>query len=216
MHAVESDPRVPAKLENLMLEMRGICKDYGSLRAARGIDVKVGRGQILGLLGENGAGKSTLMKILFGIVRPDAGKIFFKGRELTGHTPKDAIAVGIGMIHQHFMLVDAMTVTENVMLGWNELGHPVRAQQCAKLIVDASRTYGLEVDPDAKVGQLSYGSRQRVEIVKSIIRGADLLVLDEPTSNLSPRKLSNFSTSCDSFENRESRLFSFRTSLVRF
>lgn len=75
MHAVESDPRVPAKLENLMLEMRGICKDYGSLRAARGIDVKVGRGQILGLLGENGAGKSTLMKILFGIVRPDAGKI---------------------------------------------------------------------------------------------------------------------------------------------
>jgi simple sugar transport system ATP-binding protein len=119
-------------------------------------------------------------------VRPDAGKIFFKGRELTGHTPKDAIAVGIGMIHQHFMLVDAMTVTENVMLGWNELGHPVRAQQCAKLIVDASRTYGLEVDPDAKVGQLSYGSRQRVEIVKSIIRGADLLVLDEPTSNLSP------------------------------
>jgi simple sugar transport system ATP-binding protein len=109
-----------------------------------------------------------------------------------------------------------MTVTENVALGWNELGHPVRAQQCAKLIVDASRTYGLEVDPDAKVGQLSYGSRQRVEIVKSIIRGADLLVLDEPTSNLSPRKLSNFSTSCDSFENRESRLFSFRTSLVRF
>jgi simple sugar transport system ATP-binding protein len=186
MHAVESDSRVPTELEDPMLEMRGICKNYGSLRAVRSIDVTVARGQILGLLGENGAGKSTLMKILFGIVRPDAGKIFFKGRELTGHTPKDAIAVGIGMIHQHFMLVDAMTVTENVMLGWNELGHPVRAQQCAKLIVDASRTYGLEVDPDAKVGQLSYGSRQRVEIVKSIIRGADLLVLDEPTSNLSP------------------------------
>lgn len=169
-----------------MLRMHGICKDYGPVCANRGIDLTVGQGQIVGLLGENGAGKSTLMKILFGIVRPDAGKITFKGRELSGHTPRDAIAAGIGMIHQHFMLVDAMTVTENVMLGWKSTAQRIRPIECAELIRNASRTYGLEVDPDAKVGELSYGRRQRVEIVKAIICGAELLVLDEPTSNLSP------------------------------
>ncbi len=172
-----------------MLEMRGITKTYGALRAVHGVDVNVARGRVLGLLGENGAGKSTLMKILFGIVRPDAGRITFKGQELTGHTPKDAIAAGIGMIHQHFMLVDAMTVTENVMLGWNKTARKPRVSECAKLITDASKNYGLEVDPNAEVGQLSYGRRQRVEIVKAIIRGADLLVLDEPTSNLSPAEV---------------------------
>ena len=170
--------------------MHGICKDYGSVRAIRGIDLTVAQGQIVGLLGENGAGKSTLMKILFGIVRPDAGTITFNGRELSGHMPRDAIAAGIGMIHQHFMLVDAMTVTENVMLGWKGTAQRLGAPQCAELIRNASRTYGLEVDPDARVGELPYGRRQRVEIVKAIIRGADLLVLDEPTSNLSPPEVS--------------------------
>jgi len=169
-----------------LLRMHGICKDYGPIRANRGIELTVAQGQIVGLLGENGAGKSTLMKILFGIVRPDAGKITFKGRELSGHTPRDAIAAGIGMIHQHFMLVDAMTVTENVMLAWKSTAKRLRPLQCAELIRNASRIYGLEVDPDAKVGELPYGRRQRVEIVKAIICGADLLVLDEPTSNLSP------------------------------
>ena len=169
-----------------MLKMHGICKNYGSVRAIHGIDLTVARGNILGLLGENGAGKSTLMKILFGIVRADAGTISFNDRELSGHTPRDAIAAGIGMIHQHFMLVDAMTVAENVMLGWKGTDQQISASQCAKLILEASKKYGLEVDPDATVGQLPYGRRQRVEIVKAIIRGADLLVLDEPTSNLSP------------------------------
>ena len=169
-----------------MLRMHGICKDYGPVRANRGIDLTVAQGQIVGLLGENGAGKSTLMKILFGIVRPDSGKITFKGRELSGHTPRDAIAAGIGMIHQHFMLVNAMTVTENVMLGWKSTAQRLRPIQCAELIRNASRTYGLEVDPDAWVGELPYGRRQRVEIVKAIMCGAELLVLDEPTSNLSP------------------------------
>jgi simple sugar transport system ATP-binding protein len=166
--------------------MHGICKGYGPVCANRGIDLTVAQGQIVGLVGENGAGKSTLMKILFGIVQPDAGKITFKSRELSGHTPRDAIAAGIGMIHQHFMLVDAMTVTENVMLGWKSTAQRLRPIQCAELIRDASRTYGLEVDPDATIGELPYGRRQRVEIVKAIIFGAELLVLDEPTSNLSP------------------------------
>ena len=173
-----------------MLDMQGICKDFGSVRAVRGIDLCVSRGQIVGLLGENGAGKSTLMKILFGIVQPDAGKIMFNGRELSKHTPRDAIAAGIGMIHQHFMLVDAMSVTENVMLGWRGTARPFGIPQCAELIRKANTTYGLEVDPDAKVGNLPFGRRQRVEIVKAIVHGADLFVLDEPTSNLSPSEVS--------------------------
>jgi len=102
---------------NALLEMRGISKSYGPVHANIGIDLTVTAGSIVGLLGENGSGKSTLMKILFGMIAPDGGGIIFKGRELSGHSPGDAIAAGIGMIHQHFMLVDAMTVAENVMLG---------------------------------------------------------------------------------------------------
>jgi len=105
-----------------MLEMRGICKRYGSVRANHNIDLTVPQGQILGLLGENGSGKTTLMKVLFGMVRAEAGTVSFKGKQLIGHSPRDAIAAGIGMIHQQFMLVDAMTVSENVMLGWGLAG----------------------------------------------------------------------------------------------
>src|SRR5215831_4852824 len=169
-----------------MLEMRGIAKSYGAVRANRGIDLTVGAGKIVGLLGENGSGKSTLMKVLFGMVRPDAGTIAFKGQPLARHSPGDAIAAGIGMIHQHFMLVDAMTVTENVMLGWDRAGRWLRPREIASLIRTASTTYGLELDPHAVVGELPFGLRQRVEIMKLILRGADLLILDEPTSNLSP------------------------------
>src|SRR5438552_11657924 len=101
-----------------MLRMTGISKSFGSVRANRDIDLAVPAGRIVGLLGENGSGKTTLMNILFGMVRPDAGVVEFRGRPLTGHTPREALAAGIAMIHQHFMLVPAMTVTENVMLGW--------------------------------------------------------------------------------------------------
>jgi simple sugar transport system ATP-binding protein len=169
-----------------MLEMRGICKRYGEVRANRNIDLEVPRGQILGLLGENGSGKTTLMKVLFGIVKADAGTIEFKGKRLDRHTPADAIEAGIGMIHQQFMLVDAMTVAENVMLGWADAGQWLRTREIAQLIRRASQTYGLDLDPNAVVGDLSLGRRQRVEIVKAILRGAELLILDEPTSNLSP------------------------------
>jgi simple sugar transport system ATP-binding protein len=169
-----------------MLEMRGICKRYGSVRANRNIDLTVPPGKIVGLLGENGSGKSTLMKVLFGIVRADAGSISYKGRNLTDHSPRDALAAGIGMIHQHFTLVEAMTVTENVMLGWSRAGRWLRPREIAELIASANRTYGLDIDPHAIVRKLPYGARQRVEIMKAILRGADLLVLDEPTSNLSP------------------------------
>jgi general nucleoside transport system ATP-binding protein len=169
-----------------MLEMRGISKRYGSVDANRHIDLTVPHGRIVGLLGENGSGKTTLMKVLFGMVRADAGTITFKGKELRDHSPRDAIAAGIGMIHQQFMLVDAMTVSENVMLGWARAGEWLRTGEIAQLIRNASATYGLDLEPDAVVGELPFGRRQRVEIVKAILRGADLLVLDEPTSNLSP------------------------------
>ncbi|WP_183044340.1 ABC transporter ATP-binding protein [Pseudorhodoplanes sinuspersici] len=172
-----------------MLEMRGICKTYGTVRANRNIDLDVAAGRIVGLLGENGSGKSTLMKVLFGIVAVDAGTITFKGKPLIAHNPRTAIAAGLGMIHQHFTLVDAMTVTENVMLGWDRAGHWLRPIEIAELIRTTSRTYGLDLDPDAIVGDLPHGQRQRVEIVKVILRGAELLILDEPTSNLSPPEI---------------------------
>jgi general nucleoside transport system ATP-binding protein len=172
-----------------LLEMRGIAKSFGAVRANDGIDLDVAGGQILGLLGENGSGKTTLMKVLFGMVRPDAGRIVFRGTELSGHDPKQAIALGIGMVHQQFMLVESMTVAENVMLGWERAGRWLAAAAIANEIRETSRRYGLDLDPDARVGDLSLGRRQRVEILKAILRGAELLILDEPTSNLSPPEI---------------------------
>jgi general nucleoside transport system ATP-binding protein len=169
-----------------MLEMEGICKRYGAVRANEGVNLSAAPKQIVGLLGENGSGKSTLMKILYGMVRPDAGAIRFKGQALSGHAPRDAIRAGIGMIHQHFMLVEAMTVVENVMLGWEKAGAWLQEREVAELIRSTSQEYGLDLDPQAVVGDLSFGKRQRLEIVKALLRGAELLVLDEPTSNLSP------------------------------
>ena len=169
-----------------MLRMHGITKSYGSVRANLGIDLVVPPRRIVGLLGENGSGKTTLMNILFGMVRPDAGTISVHDRLLVRHSPREAIAAGIGMIHQHFMLVPAMTVTENVMLGWEAVGRWLRPAGIAAQIRTASAAYGLDLDPDALVGTLPLGLQQRVEIVKAILRGAELLILDEPTSSLSP------------------------------
>ncbi len=169
-----------------ILEMRGITKSYGRVRANAGIDLDVEAGQIVGLLGENGSGKSTLMKVLFVMVEPDAGGIVYKGRELSGHNPRAALAAGIGMVHQHFMLVEAMTVVENVMLGWEAAGRWLAQHRIAVEIRETSARFGLDLDPDATVGTLSLGRRQRVEILKALMRGVDLLILDEPTSNLTP------------------------------
>jgi ABC-type uncharacterized transport system ATPase subunit len=166
--------------------LHGIVKNYGAVCANRGIDLIVLESQVVGLLGENGSGKSTLMKVLFGMIRPDGGRVIFRGKALVDHTPRMAIAAGIGMIHQHFTLVDAMTVTENVMLGWDQAGVVLRPAAIAQRIEEASQTYGLAVNPRDVVAQLSFGQRQRVEIVKAILRGSKLLILDEPTSNLSP------------------------------
>jgi simple sugar transport system ATP-binding protein len=166
--------------------MHGIVKNYCAVRANRGIDLIVGERRVVGLLGENGSGKTTLMKVLFGMIRPDSGTVVFQGNKLVDHTPRMAIAAGIGMIHQHLTLVDAMTVTENIMLGWDHAGVFLKPGDIARKIEEASRTYGLAVNPGDVVAKLSFGQRQRVEIVKVILRGSKLLVLYEPTSNLSP------------------------------
>ena len=172
-----------------LLEMRGIVRCFGAVRANDGIDLDVKRGEILGLLGENGSGKSTLMKVLFGMLPPDAGSIAFKGRELSGHRPAEAMAAGLAMIHQHFMLVEAMSVVDNVMLGWAEAGRVLRRAAMAARVRDASARFGLDLDPDARVAELPLGRRQRIEILKAILRDADLLILDEPTSNLAPAEV---------------------------
>ena len=169
--------------------MRGIVRCFGAVRANDAIDLDVARGQVVGLLGENGSGKSTLMKVLFGMLPPDAGSILFRGRKLSGHRPGEAMAAGLAMIHQHFMLVDAMRVVDNVMLGWEAAGRVLRRAEVAERVRTASRRFGLDLDPDARVADLSLGRRQRVEILKAILRDAELLILDEPTSNLAPSEV---------------------------
>ena len=170
------------------LELQGITKRFGSLVANDHIDLSIVPGAIHALLGENGAGKTTLMNILYGLTQPDEGTILADGKPLTIHSPKDAIAAGIGMVHQHFMLVPVFTVAENVTLGDEEtraLGLLDRRRMRRK-VRDLSERYGLRVDPDALTGDLPVGVQQRVEILKALVRDAQVLILDEPTAVLTP------------------------------
>ncbi|MCZ2128024.1 MAG: ABC transporter ATP-binding protein [Anaerolineales bacterium] len=174
-----------------VLELRGITKRFPGVLANDNISITLREGKILALLGENGAGKSTLMNVLYGLYQPDEGQILVRGKEVQIHGPNDAIAQGIGMVHQHFMLVPVMTVTENVMLGVEPTKHGVFLDQekVAKRIREISDEYGLEVDPDAYVGDLPVGIQQRVEIIKVLYRHADILILDEPTAVLTPQEV---------------------------
>ena len=171
------------------LDMRGIVKRFPGVLASDHVDFDVRTGEIHALLGENGAGKSTLMKILYGLYQPDEGEIWLNDQPVTIHSPTDAIARGIGMIHQHFMLVDTLTVCENVALGLSSQRGPLtdlsRVEARIRELADA---YGLAVNPRAPVWTLSVGERQRVEILKALYRGAALLVLDEPTAVLTPQE----------------------------
>ena len=169
------------------IRMEGIDKTFGSVRANRGASLEVKSGEIHALVGENGAGKSTLMKILGGLQKPDAGKMEVNGRDVTGWSTSDAIGSGIGVVHQHFMLVPTLTVAENIVLGM-EPRNGLRFDY-AKAVADVqklSAETGLAVSADAKVADLSVGEAQRVEILKTLYRGAKILVLDEPTAVLSP------------------------------
>ncbi len=170
-----------------LLEMRGITKRFPGVLANDSVAFDVQAGEIHALLGENGAGKSTLMKILFGLYAPDSGEVFLDGEPSRVRSPATAIAAGIGMIHQHFMLVPTLTVTENVALGLrsHRKGRPDLAGVRAR-IIELSQTYGLDIQPDTYLWQLAVGERQRVEIIKALLRDARLLVLDEPTAVLTP------------------------------
>jgi simple sugar transport system ATP-binding protein len=168
--------------------MRSISKSFGGNYANRDIDFAVAPGEIVGLLGENGAGKTTLMNILYGLYRPDSGSIHVGGKPIRLNGPRDAIRHGIGMVHQHFMLVQNATVGENVALGYDRAPFFFPRRAIAAKLAEFGKTFGLTVDPDAAVWQLSAGEQQRVEIVKALLYGAELRILDEPTSVLTPQE----------------------------
>ena len=170
--------------------MRDIVKRFGNFTANDGIQLTVHKGEIHAILGENGAGKSTLMNQLYGLIKPTSGDILVNGKKVDMNNPKDAIDVGIGMVHQHFMLVQPFTVTENIVLGTEpRKGIRLDMETARKNVVEISEKYGLSIDPDAKIEDISVGMQQRVEILKALYRGADILILDEPTSSLTPQEI---------------------------
>ena len=174
------------KIRQLALE--GISKSFGEVAANRAIDLTVRSGEIVGLLGENGAGKTTLMNILYGLYQPDSGTISINGEPVSIRSPKDSIGLGIGMVHQHFMLVQNHTVAENVSMAYAGRRAFFPAQQAARLLEAFRVKYRLEIKPDRLIWQLSAGEQQRVEIAKLLVNRADLLIMDEPTSVLSPKE----------------------------
>jgi ABC-type uncharacterized transport system ATPase subunit len=175
----------------MKVELRGITKRFPGVVACDGVDLSVDSGEVHALLGENGAGKSTLMNILFGLYRPDEGEILLNGQPLRARSPADAIAAGIGMVHQHFMLVPVFTVAENVMLGVEPTGRfgSIQRHEAHERVADLSERYGLAVDPDATIEDLPVGVQQRVEILKALYRDARCLILDEPTAVLTPPEI---------------------------
>lgn len=178
------------KKDRIVLEMQHISKQFPNVLANEDVSIHLNEGEIISLLGENGAGKSTLMNVLYGLYRPTSGKIILKGEEVEFSSPKDAIAKGLGMVHQHFMLIDTLTVTENIILG-SEPGKAgvINYKSARKEVAELSKKYHLDVDPDALISNLPVGLQQRVEILKALYRKASILILDEPTAVLTPHEV---------------------------
>ncbi len=172
-----------------VVEMRGIVKRFPGVLANDHVDFTLASGEIHALLGENGAGKSTLMNVLAGLYKQDGGVIKVKGHPVTFSSPRDAIKAGIGMVHQHFMLVPSQTVTENVLLGLDDPRFLMRLSEYDSKIAELGERFGLKVDPRAKIWQLSVGEQQRVELLKMLYRGANVLIMDEPTAVLAPQEI---------------------------
>ena len=197
------------------IELVGIDKRFGAVHANKLVDLAVAPGSIHGIVGENGAGKSTLMSILYGFYEADAGEIRVNGTPVRIASSRDAIARGIGMVHQHFMLVDTLSVLDNVMLGAE--GGALVAKGAAAMrakLADLARSYGLKVDPDALVGSLGVGLQQRVEILKALVRGATILILDEPTAVLTPPEADQLFAMLDTLR-REGKTVIFITHKLR-
>jgi len=179
----------------LKLELRNVTKRFPGVIANDSVDLTVESGEVVGLLGENGAGKTTLMNILYGLYAADEGQIIIDGEEVSFDSPGEAIEAGIGMVHQHFMLVPVFTVTENVVLGTEPTRTPVGTidmKEARRELVEISEQYGLNVDPDATVEDLPVGIQQRIEIIKVLFRDAEVIVFDEPTAVLTPQEVGEF------------------------
>lgn len=174
-----------------VIEMKNITKKFGDFVANDNIDLTVHKGEIHALLGENGAGKTTLMNILYGLYQPTSGTIYLNGKEVKVTNPNVAIKNGIGMVHQHFMLIDTFTVVQNIILGMEETKGPgiIDINKATKKVEELSKKFGLHVEPNALIQDISVGMQQRVEILKALYRGADILILDEPTAVLTPQEI---------------------------
>ena len=174
----------------IMVQMKDIVKKFGDFTANDHINLTVHKGEVHAILGENGAGKSTMMNVLCGLYKPTSGQIFIKEKEVHFSSPKDAIDIGIGMVHQHFMLIQPFTVTDNIILGIEPVkGLSIDKTTARQKVMELSERYGMKVDPDAKIEDISVGMQQRVEILKVLYRGADTLILDEPTASLTPQEI---------------------------
>ena len=173
------------------VQMHGITKVFGTFKALDGVDLDVCKQSVHAILGENGAGKSTLMNVLYGLYSADEGEVFLNGKHVDISNPNDAIAQGIGMVHQHFMLVDNFTVTENIVLGdeVTSFAGVLDPKKAREKVLEIVNEYGFDVDPDAKIEDITVGMQQRVEILKALYRGADTLILDEPTAVLTPQEI---------------------------
>ena len=169
------------------IELKNISKRFGSIQANKGVNLSVNKGEILSLLGENGSGKTTLMNMISGIYYPDEGQIFIDGEEVVIRSPKDAFRYNIGMIHQHFKLVDLFSAAENIVLGLKEEGKFDMKKVCAR-VAEISERYGFDIDPNKKIYEMSVSEKQTVEIIKVLYRGANILILDEPTAVLTPQE----------------------------